>query len=225
MFCTNCGEENADDSTFCRKCGKPLEPSNKISEEKNKVINDNENITSVASTEDKKSGAKKGGILIGVCCLGIILIGLFVGFNMPDNNLIERPLIVDANGHHLVTANVSENYGVAGVHTLKEQISEDNYEIVKGLNLTNKTDLKLFNTVVELCKMGSPSTYNGVPYYKVDSTQKLENRMFNIYGGMKVETVNTYIAYTYNNETKLAVFVLGTGATHVPETLSHVNFY
>ncbi len=71
-ICTNCKTENPDNAEFCQECGTELnEPANTMK-------------------SDKKSGRNKTPIaiaaVVGVCCIGLILIVVMGGFLSPNKN-------------------------------------------------------------------------------------------------------------------------------------------
>lgn len=79
MFCPKCGTDNDDTAKICKNCGEELTPPD----------NSSPNTSSNGGLMDKWnsfSNGKKAISIIGVCCVGLLIIGLIVGMGSPDKN-------------------------------------------------------------------------------------------------------------------------------------------
>ena len=77
MFCPECGEDNKDDATFCKKCGYSFKTNSKPEKE-----------TSEGKTsfwKDWSTRKKAGLIILVICVIGIILVAA-IGLGTPDKN-------------------------------------------------------------------------------------------------------------------------------------------
>ena len=77
-ICPNCGTENQDSSEFCQNCGNKMEGTVKTSQP-NKSTK-----TGFMGWWDKQTKGIKALSIIGVCCLGLIVIAAIGGTLLPD---------------------------------------------------------------------------------------------------------------------------------------------
>jgi hypothetical protein len=77
-ICPNCGTENQDSSEFCQNCGNKMEGTVKTSQP-NKSTK-----TGFMGWWDKQTKGIKALSIIGVCCLGLIVIAAIGGALLPD---------------------------------------------------------------------------------------------------------------------------------------------
>lgn len=88
MFCPKCGTDNDDTAKICKNCGEELDS----------VKNSSSNAPSNGGFMDKWnsfSNGKKAISIIGVCCIGLLIIGLIVGLGAPDKNTEKTTIRVD----------------------------------------------------------------------------------------------------------------------------------
>lgn len=79
--CPFCGTENPEDSRICKSCKKLLKPINNYSKHAKSSKN---TISGLIDKWKEQSNVIKGGSIVGVCCLGLILIIGIIALISPD---------------------------------------------------------------------------------------------------------------------------------------------
>ena len=78
--CPNCKTENSDSAGFCQNCGTELK------EVKKSVKSDETSGDGVTGFWNKQNNGGKAAIVIGICCVGLILVVAISGMFSPDKN-------------------------------------------------------------------------------------------------------------------------------------------
>ena len=78
--CPNCKIENSDSAGFCQNCGTELK------EAKKSVKSDETSGDGVSGFWNKQNNGGKAAIVIGICCVGLILVVAISGMFSPDKN-------------------------------------------------------------------------------------------------------------------------------------------
>jgi hypothetical protein len=81
IFCSQCGTENPADAKLCKSCKKVLTKVPPTSATKSKKSGEG-----IAETWNKQANAIKALSIIGICCVGIILIVGVMAMFSPDKN-------------------------------------------------------------------------------------------------------------------------------------------
>lgn len=75
-ICPNCKKQNNDTAQFCENCGTTLNTNTTEKQPKTK--------SGIMGWWNKQGKGTKIGSIVGVCCLGLLIIGLIAGMGSPD---------------------------------------------------------------------------------------------------------------------------------------------
>jgi hypothetical protein len=82
-ICPNCKTENIDSAKFCKNCGNEMEETEKPTQTKKSPKN-----SSIGGNKQKNTSKTLG--IIGVCCLGILVIVVVSGMLSPDKTFANQ---------------------------------------------------------------------------------------------------------------------------------------
>lgn len=81
-YCPNCGKQNKDTAKFCEECGSNLNNATNASEPKEETESSSGGIMGFWNKQSTKGKAAIG--LVGLCCIGLILVVAISGMMAPD---------------------------------------------------------------------------------------------------------------------------------------------
>jgi len=199
-ICPNCKKENSDNSKFCQDCG------NELKETTDSVKSDKTSGGGIASWWNKQSkGGKTALGIVGVCCLGLIIVIAIGAMVSPDKNTTTTPSNTTTNTTPTTTP-------VSAVATFDNGIISFQYPT--GTTINNATTDPADGVYI-VTSNNAPG--NGVLVTKEDKTMYDTNNQpdngYNLAGTFKTSDGGSYKKWvettpTYTNGPGSASFTL-----------------
>ena len=184
--CPECGKENPDNSDFCKNCGTDIKSVTSVKKSK----------SGIAGWWGEQSNIVKGLSVVGVCCLGLILILGISAMLSPDSNTSNTTTSTPTTTTPTPTPVESESEYKASC----KSISFD--ELNKNPNGHAGERVKLTGTVVQIMesygstdiRMDVNDNFGDTVYVTYDgTTSALDDDSITIWG-------EVYGSYTYESQ-------------------------